>query len=435
MLPLIIALLSVCLAFALVRLYRHREVVRSLRSAVLERRPLIREKDAVTTSPGDLGSLVSATNALITEVTQLQQASSGQLSQLETTLGSLQEAVLLVDSGNRIILANRALQAIFPRATNILQQRLEVVLHSVGFLNYVEDVRAGRATPQHELEFVEGSSSVWLEVTGSPVPALSGESGSWALFVLHDITKQKKLEAIRKDFVANVSHELRTPLSIIKGYVETLVDGHREMPIEDRDRFLHTIQRHTERLNSLLDDLLVLSRLESVNPGLRRESTVLADLLTSVLDDIRGRSAAKEYHLSLAVDPAIGALLLDPLKITQVCENLLDNALKYTPHGSHIDVNARRRDDEIEVCVRDNGPGIPSADLQHLFERFYRVDKGRSRDKGGTGLGLSIVKHIVQHHGGRVWVESELGKGTAFHFTLPQRPGTEKERRTEGLKD
>ena len=231
MLPLIIALLSVCLAFALVRLYRHREVVRSLRSAVLERRPLIREKDAVTTSPGDLGSLVSATNALITEVTQLQRASSGQLSQLETTLGSLQEAVLLVDSGNRIILANRALQAIFPRATNILQQRLEVVLHSVGFLNYVEDVRAGRATPQHELEFVEGSSSVWLEVTGSPVPALSGESGSWALFVLHDITKQKKLEAIRKDFVANVSHELRTPLSIIKGYVETLVDGHREMPI------------------------------------------------------------------------------------------------------------------------------------------------------------------------------------------------------------
>ena len=142
-----------------------------------------------------------------------------------------------------------------------------------------------------------------------------------------------------------------------------------------------------------------------------------------MVDDIRGRSIASEHVLSLTVDPAIGPVLIDPLKISQVCENLLDNALKYTPRGSSIDVTARLVAGEIAVCVRDNGPGIPEADLPHIFERFYRVDKGRSRDKGGTGLGLSIVKHIVQLHGGRVWVESELGKGTAFHFTLPQRAG------------
>jgi two-component system phosphate regulon sensor histidine kinase PhoR len=206
------------------------------------------------------------------------------------------------------------------------------------------------------------------------------------------------------------------------------------MPLEDRDRFLQTIQRHTERLNSLLEDLLALSRLESINPGLRRESTALADLLTNLIDDIRGRSVASEHVISFAIDPAIGLMLVDPLKITQICENLLDNALKYTPRGSRIEVSARLRSDETEVCVRDNGAGIPAADLPHIFERFYRVDKGRSREKGGTGLGLSIVKHIVQLHGGRVWVESELGKGTAFFFTLPQRASQEKDRKPEEQK-
>ena len=125
----------------------------------------------------------------------------------------------------------------------------------------------------------------------------------------------------------------------------------------------------------------------------------------------------------MAVDPAIGLVLVDPLKITQVCENLLDNALKYTPRGSHVDIQARLKGGEAEVSIRDNGPGIPAGDLPHIFERFYRVDKGRSREKGGTGLGLSIVKHIVQLHGGRVWVESPPGQGATFYFTLPQNNG------------
>jgi two-component system phosphate regulon sensor histidine kinase PhoR len=243
----------------------------------------------------------------------------------------------------------------------------------------------------------------------------------WALFVLHDITKQKKLESVRKDLVANVSHELRTPLSVIKGYVETLVDGHHDMPLEDRTRFLATIQRHTERLNSLLEDILALSRLESVNPGLRRESTALTALLVAVVDDYRGRPAAADHHLEVHADPALGTLMIDPVKITQAVENLLDNAIKYTPKGSHIVVSAARRDIDAVITVSDDGPGIPEADLPHIFERFYRVEKGRSREKGGTGLGLSIVKHIVQLHGGQITVESRAGQGTAFSFTLPLR--------------
>lgn len=391
--------------------------MRSLHQAILQKQPLLRED-----LPGSLSEswdqLCRETNDLISEVSRLQHQRTGQLAQLEATLGSLQEAVLIVDRDNYILLANKALQEIFPRATNILHQRLELVLHSVTFLSYVESVRKNEAEPQHEMEFADGNRSLWVEVTGTTIPPLNGQQGPWALFVLHDITKQKKLEAVRKDFVANVSHELRTPLSIIKGYTETLVDGHHDMPVTDRDKFLRTIQRHTERLNSLLEDLLTLSRLESINPGLRRESVALPSLIASIIDDYRARPAAAEHQLLVAIDPNVGELLIDPLKVTQVLENLLDNALKYTPKGSRIEVSAQLRDQEVEVCIRDNGPGIPADDLPHIFERFYRVDKGRSRDKGGTGLGLSIVKHIIQLHGGRVWVESSLGQGTAFYFSL-----------------
>ena len=414
--------LTIVLGVAFLKILSHRRAVRALHQAIFLKQPLLSEE-----LPGIAGpaweQLRIASNELITEVGQLQQQRTGQLAQLEATLGSLQEAVLIVDASNYILLANKALQAISPRAaTQIIGHRLELVLHSADFLTYVEAVRRGKAPAQHEVEFVEDDRTTWLEVTGTTIQSQGSSRGPWTLFVLHDITKQKKLEAVRKDFVANVSHELRTPLSVIKGYVETLVDGGADIPAEDRDRFLKTIQRHTERLNSLLEDLLVLSRLESINPGLHRESVNLHKLLADIMDDYHGRPAAGAHLLNHAVDPAIGELFIDPLKITQVVENLIDNALKYTPKGSRIDLSARVQGlGEVIVSLRDNGPGIPADDLPHLFERFYRVDKGRSREKGGTGLGLSIVKHIIQLHGGRVWVESRQGEGTTFSFSLPLR--------------
>ncbi len=410
--------LALALGWALVRLGKQRQAVQRLQQAITRQQRLLREN-----LPGELGrgwdDLCEATSDLIDEAARLRELRAGHLAQLEATLGSLREAVLVIDGGNRVVLANQALQEIFPHAARILGQRLEAVLRSVPFLNCVEDVRHGAAEPQQEIEFVEGTQSTWVEVTGAPIPPLDGGKDPWALFVLHDITRQKKLEAVRREFVANVSHELRTPLSVIKGYVETLVDGHREMPLEDREKFLRTIARHTERLNSLLDDLLTLSRLESTNPGLRHELVSLPGLLNDILGDYRARPAAAAHRLHADIDATLDPLPLDPLKITQVIENLLDNALKYTPPGSRIDVLARARDGEIVVTVQDNGPGIPEADLPHIFERFYRVEKGRSREKGGTGLGLSIVKHIVQLHGGRAWVESTVGQGSAFHLSLP----------------
>ena len=156
-----------------------------------------------------------------------------------------------------------------------------------------------------------------------------------------------------------------------------------------------------------------------MNPGLSRESASLSGFIDELVEDYRGRPSCQAHHLNVSVDQDVDQFLIDPLKITQVFENLLENALKYTPADSHVYISAKMRDRVVEISVRDSGPGIPAEDLPHIFERFYRVDKGRSREKGGTGLGLSIVKHIIQLHGGRVWAESEPGEGTAVFFTLP----------------
>lgn len=421
MLEFITVLLGLALAVTGVKLIGHRRALRTVRNAMEHGQPFLRHEHPGA-SGEDWDEFCTTANQLITEASELKKTQTSQLAQLEATLGSLKEAVLVVDDHNHIMLANKSLQEIFPKATEIIDQRLEVVLHSVAFLNYVENVRMGEVDPHHEIEFVEANETRWVEVTGTTIPALDGGDGKWVLFVLHDVTRQKRLERIRKEFVANVSHELRTPLAVIKGYIETLVDGHEDMEIEDRSRFLATVQRHTDRLNSLLEDLLTLSRLESVNPGLERESIELRPLIQTILDDYHGRPGADKHRIESDLDPAIEKLLVDPLKLTQVFNNLIDNALKYTPEGSRVSVKAHLRKDEVEIRVADNGPGIPAADLPHIFERFYRVEKGRSREKGGTGLGLSIVKHIVQLHGGRVQAESQTGQGTTFILSLPTSP-------------
>ena len=416
------AVLGAGLAAALWRLRIHRRAVRELGETVSARQPQPQEGVTAGRPADDWERLSEAIGRLIAEVVHLRAQGSSRLAHLEATLGSLQEAVLMIDPDNYVRLANPAFADIFPRARNIVGQRVEVVLHSLQFLDFVGAVKTGRAEARRQISVGEGPDAIWIEVTGTLVPPPGGVSEPWMLFVLHDITRQRRLEEMRKDFVANVSHELRTPLSVMKGCVETLVDGHRDMPVEDRERFLLTVQRHTERLNSILQDLLVLSRLESGDPGMHREPVDLAALAGKIVADFRERPAAAGHRIELAAEPAVGMLEIDPLKITQVFENLLDNAVKYTPAGSQIDVRIQAADAAVEAAVCDNGPGIPSDDLPRLFERFYRVDKGRSREQGGTGLGLSIVKHIVQLHGGRVWVESAPGHGAAFFFTLPRTP-------------
>ena len=400
-------------------LWRQNQALGELHDAIRRHQPFLQKDLAVDDLPA-WRALAEAVNRLISDNADLRLQRSGQLTQLEATLGNLREAVLIVDEANYIHLANRALREIFPGARDLVNLRLELIVRSAPFLEYVSQTRAGQPLSRQEFEITDRQKTHWIEASGAPIPSPDGKS-QWALFVIHDITNQRNLERVRRDFVANASHELRTPLSIIKGYIETLVDGHLTMSVEDRDKFLHTIQRHSERLKSIIDDLLVLSRLESATPGIKFAPVDLAAFFESLADDYRQRPSAASHSIVIAAPAGLGAISADQEKLTQVFGNLLENALKYTPKGSTLELGAvPSAANEVECFVTDNGPGIPSADLPQIFERFYRVEKGRSRETGGTGLGLSIVKHIVQMHGGRVWAESKEGQGLSIRMRLPR---------------
>ena len=252
-----------------------------------------------------------------------------------------------------------------------------------------------------------------FEINAAPMP------GGGAVVVLHDVTRVETAERSRRDFIANVSHELRTPLTSISGYVETLLEDPNPKPETTRE-FLHIILKNSNRMNRLTEDLLALAGFESpdyqIHPQPMRASSLVSDAIESlagmVIDGVVLESGGAPADVVLA----------DPDAMTQVFGNLIENALKYGKSGGKIRVGARALDAEVEFFVQDFGPGIAFEHLNRIFERFYRVDKARSRESGGTGLGLAIVKHIVQAHGGRIWVESELGAGAAFRFTLPIPP-------------
>lgn len=423
MTTLLLAALAVALAFCLRALWKQNRALRDLTEATRAGQPLLHDESPAAYLPA-WSALTEAVNRLITQNTALQQQRTDQLTQLETTLGNLREAVLIVDGANYIHLANRALREIFPAARDLVNLRLELIVRSGPFLDYVRATREGTVLPRQEFEIVDGDHVLWIEASGAPIPSPDGRA-QWALFVIHDLTGQRKLERVRRDFVANASHELRTPLSIIKGYIETLVDGHQTMELADRDRFLKTIQRHSERLKSIIDDLLALSRLESATPGLKFAPLSLNSYFVELAEEYRHRPQAADHAIALAVPASIGLIEADGEKLAHVFGNLVENALKYTPKGARIELGAAAADDgEVECWVRDDGPGIPAADLPHIFERFYRVEKGRSRETGGTGLGLSIVKHIVQLHGGRVWAENGEGGGLVIRLRLPRRQKT-----------
>jgi two-component system phosphate regulon sensor histidine kinase PhoR len=259
-------------------------------------------------------------------------------------------------------------------------------------------------------------SERWLQINAAAITDGHGERRG-TILVFHDLTRLKQLERTRQEFVANVSHELRTPLSLIKGYVETLLEGAKDNP-EVAAKFLQTIQRNSERLQFLIEDLLTISELESGRIQMNLQKVALRPLADKILADLSARARIKQVTLANHL-PDVN-VRADADRLQQVFGNLVDNAIKYGRNQGTVAISGRPAENGLfEVCVQDDGPGIPAESLERVFERFYRVDKARSREQGGTGLGLSIVKHIVQSHGGKVWVKSEPGKGAAFFFTLP----------------
>ena len=337
---------------------------------------------------------------------------------LEIILESITEAILVVDRDGRVVLANKALANLFgidPPLEGLLTA--EVVRYSA-----IQDALTGC--------LAEGRGrAMEVELTGVPerhldlqvAPILEGNECIGAVAVLYDITRLRELERMRRDFVANVSHELRTPLTAIKGYAEILSDG----ALDDREtarRFTGIIENHADRLTHLLGDLLDLSRLESDQLEVELVPCELKPLADTSVGSVSQAAAQKQIAIHCDIPPSV-KVICDPKLIEHALINLLDNAVKYTPASGKVRIGTRPVEgtDRLTIYVEDTGIGIPSEDLGRIFERFYRVDKGRSRDLGGTGLGLSIVRHIAEVHGEQVSVQSKLGAGTTFSFELQSR--------------
>jgi two-component system phosphate regulon sensor histidine kinase PhoR len=330
-------------------------------------------------------------------------------------LGSMVEGVAVVNAGERLVFANPGFASILgldvpPVAGSSL---LEVV-RQTELIGAVRRVLAGE--PRVESEIVTGT--LRQHYFAATVASVREGETSGAVIVLHDITDLRKLERIRRDFVANVSHEFRTPLTAIQGFAETLIGGAIDDP-QNRGRFLAIILEHSRRLARLTEDLLRLSQMDAEQLELEIRAVSVAQLIESCYETAQRRAADKGLTLSLNLPSQLPDVAADNRRLQEVLQNLLDNAIQYTLPGGKIVLSAETRGDEVIFTVADTGIGIPQADQPRIFERFYRVDVARSREAGGTGLGLSISKHLVEAHGGRIWVESDVGVGSKFHFAVP----------------
>ena len=336
--------------------------------------------------------------------------------QQSALFNSMVEGVLVLDRHGHILLINQSLQRLFNLRADVRGQTILEAFRLAELAALVRRVRKEGMVQNFALE-LPGMDERWIEVNAAAVLD-RGDTPSGAILVFHDVTRIRQLERTRQEFVANVSHELRTPLSLIKGFVETLIDGAEKNP-DSRRRHLQTIEKQTDRLTFLIEDLLTISRLESGQVVLNLQPVELRDETQRVADDLGARAREKNVTVANEVPSGLTARA-DANRLQQVLFNLIENAIKYGRRSGRVTIGGKSSADKIEIFVRDDGPGIPAEARDRVFERFYRVDRARSRDTGGTGLGLSIVKHIVQAHGGEVWLESELDEGTVFHITLPK---------------
>ena len=410
-------------------------VLAALVSVVVLRRltgPLRELRDGASRfSDGDLGTRLPVPDT--EEIADLSESMNSMAAQLdarisiiveqrnerEAILSSMSEGVLALDTDEKIVSLNRV-------AADLLgldpEQSRGKAIHEVAripsLLGFVEKALHNSDTTEMEID-LPGPDGRYLQVHSAALKDSAGE-GVGIVLVFNDITRLKELESVRRDFVANVSHELRTPITAITGSVETLLGGAQNNP-EDNKRFLEMIARHSDRLNGLVDDLLLLARfeseMESDNVELRRSR--LSDVLQASIQACQETARQRQVVVTCSCDPGLEANV-NQGQFEHAVSNLIDNAIKYSEKGSSVTVKAIATVQEIMVSVQDYGVGIAAEHLPRLFERFYRVEKSRSREAGGTGLGLAIVKHVVVAHGGRVSVDSTPGEGSTFRIHLPR---------------
>lgn len=365
----------------------------------------------------EIGDLARAIDDMSEQIRNKLEEINSTKSRLEAVLLSMSEGVMVVDSKGIIILMNQSLKNFLAVQDQPIGRKPIEVLRNVEVQNIVnESLKHDACATENEINVLLPDEKIFL-VHASPIKQEGKSEG--AVLVFHEITALRRLERVRQDFVANVSHELRTPLSSIKGYTETLIDGALNDE-ENAATFLKTIHSESERLSNLIDDLLSLSRIESSKIKMSLAPCDIYEPLKQSIATLEKHASEKKIPIEISIPDNLPKVLGDETRLSQIFFNLIDNAIKYSQENRKIKISAHEAGKFIQVDIEDNGIGIPENDLSRIFERFYRVDKARSREMGGTGLGLSIVKHIVQAHGGEVWVKSALGAGSTFSFTIPK---------------
>jgi len=372
----------------------------------------------------EIASLADTINQMAAELDRRIRTALRERNQREAILSSMVEGVLAVDARQHLISLNQAgANLLGVDAEAVLGRSLQDVVRNPELEKLLADVLRDGHPIEDELVLDDGDRQRFLSAQGTVLHDVEAADArgdqTGALVVLHDVTRLKRLESVRRDFVANVSHELKTPITSIKGFAETLLDGAVERP-EDAKRFLRIVASQSDRLNDIIEDLLTLSRLEreTEKTKLPLQQGKVRDVLEAAVGVCELRASEKDVTLELTCDDQLEAQINAAL-LEQAVVNLVDNAVKYSPQGATVLLEADRNGSELVIRVRDHGCGIGPEHLPRLFERFYRVDKARSRKLGGTGLGLAIVKHIAQAHGGRAAVESTPDQGSVFSLHLP----------------
>jgi two-component system sensor histidine kinase VicK len=373
----------------------------------------------------EIGKLSVAFNYMTSRLREALSQNEEEKEKLSSILTNMSDGVVATDDNGRVILVNRRASSMLGVNENEMTGRHIAVLLGIDPEETEALYSASSASTLLQLEPAGQDEPIVIRVTFTPIHRREfGITGTIA--VLQDVTEQEEMETSRREFVANVSHELRTPLTTIRSYAEALDDGAMGEP-QLAERFVGVIRNETERMIRLVTDLLHLSRLDSNEAPLRMQPADVMEMLDEVADRFSFQMKEKHIRSGMFVEQGIGTVIIDRDQIEQVLDNLMSNALKYTPEGGSIRIEARRNSEGmLSISVQDTGIGIPKKDLDRIFERFYRVDKARSRNMGGTGLGLSIAREIVKAHGGQIFLESEYGQGTCTTFTLPM-PGEGRE--------
>ena len=370
----------------------------------------------------EMGALGEAMNLMAAQLDSRIKTAIRQKNELETVLSSMLEGVIAVDMDERIISINQVAARMFNDEPEKFQgQSIQEAIRVSRLQRFIKKALLSVESIIEDDIVLSHDEERILNIHSSPLQD-AGKKRIGILVVINDVTKLRRLENVRRDFVANVSHEIKTPLTAIKGFVETLHDGTVEKP-EDIERFFGIVIKHINRLDAIVEDLLTLSKIEQkdteTEKEIKFETGSIKDVIETAIQVCQAKADKKNIHIDLSCDKEITARI-DPALLDQAMVNILDNAIKYSEKGSAVYVECSSMEKEIIISIKDQGIGIAKTHLSRLFERFYRVDKARSRELGGTGLGLAIVKHIVQAHGGRITVESTPGKGSAFTIHMPK---------------